>query len=49
MGAIKQRESITIKYCDHAQRMTSAELLKYRNGLLMAQDYHRSLRREHLV
>jgi hypothetical protein len=29
--------------------MTSGELLKYRNGLLMTQAYHGQRRRKHLV
>jgi hypothetical protein len=29
------------------RRMTSGELLKYRNGLLMARSYHGQRRREH--
>ena len=38
-----------LTYIITTKRMTSGELLKYRNGLLMAQAYHGERRREHLV
>ena len=38
-----------LTYIITTRRMTSGDLLKYRNGLLMAQAYHGQRRREHLV
>ncbi len=38
-----------LTYIITTRRMTSGELLKYRNGLLMTQAYHGQRRREHLV
>ena len=38
-----------LTYIITTRRMTSGELLKYRNGLLMTQAYHGQRHREHLV
>ncbi len=38
-----------LTYIITTRRMISGELLKYRNGLLMAQPYHGRRRHEHLV
>ena len=38
-----------LTYIITTRRMTSGELLKYRNGLLMAQAYHGQRHRQHLV
>ena len=38
-----------LTYIITTRRMTSGELLKYRNGLLMAQAYHGQRRRQHFV
>ena len=38
-----------LTYIITTRRMTSGELLKYRNGLLIAQGYHGQRHREHLV
>ena len=38
-----------LTYIITTRRMTSGELLKYRNGLLMTQAYPGQRRREHLV
>ena len=50
------RRSLTLRsdsgyltYIISTRRMTSGELLKYRNGLLMAQAYHGQRHRQHLV
>ena len=42
-------ESGYLTYIITTRRMTSGELLKYRNGLLMTQAYHGQRHREHLV
>jgi hypothetical protein len=44
---VAQRRYIT--YIITTRRMTSGELLKYRNGLLMVQTYHDERPRQHLV
>ena len=38
-----------LTYIITTRRMTSGELLKYRNGLLIAQAYHGQRHRQHLV
>jgi hypothetical protein len=44
-----RRESGYLTYIITTRRMTSGELLKYRNGLLMALTYHDPGIRAHLV
>jgi hypothetical protein len=44
-----RNDSGYLTYIITTRRMTSGELLKYRNGLLMPQAYHGQRRCEHLV